>query len=225
LPSSFTKQIHETLRDRIVMGSLAPGARLKVETLKQELNVAASPIREALSLLTSENLVVRFDQRGFRVADASKQHFEEILKLRCLLEGQAVAESVTAGGNTWEANLRAAHDALAGTNRTDDPLFEERHKHFHFTLLSACEAPMMLGFCNQLYDQNVRYRNIAGRNETYAARDVSHEHADICAAALDRDAAFASSLLQRHYRVTGRYLARTLESLEANGSPDQTKLS
>ena len=51
-------------------------------------------MREALSLLTSDQLVERLDQRGFRVAQTSRAQFDEILKLRCQLEVLALKESL-----------------------------------------------------------------------------------------------------------------------------------
>lgn len=57
------------------------------------LDMGASPICEALSLLTSDMLVERIGQRGFRAAPASPANFEEILKLRCTLEDMALRQS------------------------------------------------------------------------------------------------------------------------------------
>ena len=51
--ASTTQKVFEQLRARIIQGEIAPGERLKVESLKVLLNTGASPIREALSLLTS----------------------------------------------------------------------------------------------------------------------------------------------------------------------------
>ena len=61
--TSSTQRVFVELRDRIIQGDIAPGERLKVDSLKTLLNVGATPIREALSLLTSDQLVERLDQR------------------------------------------------------------------------------------------------------------------------------------------------------------------
>ena len=75
---SATHQAYAELRRLILRGELAPGQKLKVDDLKMRLELGASPIREALSLLTSDHLVERFDNRGFRTAEANRQNFEEI---------------------------------------------------------------------------------------------------------------------------------------------------
>jgi len=65
---SATHDCYLRLRELILTGGLPPGKKLKIEELRNLLNTGASPVREALSLLTSDMLVERLDQRGFRAA-------------------------------------------------------------------------------------------------------------------------------------------------------------
>ncbi|MEN0001295.1 MAG: GntR family transcriptional regulator, partial [Pseudomonadota bacterium] len=66
--ASITSRAYARLKDDIISGALPPGSKLKIEKLRKTYNAGTSPIREALSLLTSDHLVERIDQRGFRVA-------------------------------------------------------------------------------------------------------------------------------------------------------------
>ncbi len=203
---SITQQVYERLREDILTGEAAPGSRLKVESLKQSMDTGASPIREALSLLTSDQLVERLDQRGFRVADVSGAQFREILKLRCALEEMALRESLAAADAPWEENLVLAHHRMVRTPRDDLPAFERQHKAFHMALLAACTSPILMKICDQLYDLNIRYRYLAGRMKNYRSRDVSSEHTEILNAALDRNADLTTAALLQHYRRTGQFL-------------------
>ena len=212
-PVSATRKAYQDLRDSILTGVLEPGMRLKVDRLKEMFGTGASPIREALSLLTSDQLVERIDQRGFRVTTVSVAQFNEILKLRCALEEMALRESIAHAAEAWEEALVLAHHRLARAPREDVALFERHHKAFHMALLAACASPILLKFCDQLYDLNIRYRYLAGRSGGYAARDVAREHADILQAAVDRDAERASACLIQHYRKTGEFLAGQLARL------------
>lgn len=212
---SATNRAYRSLRDRIVTGQMMPGARLKVEALKEMLDTGASPIREALSLLTSDQLVERIDQRGFRVAHVSAEQFREILKLRCALEDMALRESLTVADKGWEEMLVLAHHRMTRVPREEIDAFEAQHKEFHMALLAACPSPILLKFCDRLYDLNIRYRYLAGKASGYAVkRDVAKEHSDILTAALDRDADFASVCLIQHYRKTGQFLADQLASMD-----------
>lgn len=208
---SSTQRAYLTLREEIITGKIPPGARLKVETLKISLDTGSAPVREALSLLTSDQLVERLDQRGFRVAQTSKTQFQEILKLRCKFEDLALRESIKNADQDWEEILVLAQHRMARSKNADPGYFEERHKEFHMTLLSACESPILLRFCDQLYDLNVRYRNLAGQAKSYGRRDVSAEHLAILDAAIDRNVELASELLVTHYTETGAFLADLID--------------
>ena len=206
-PVSSTQRVVEDLRKRIIQGELLPGEKLKVESLKTLLDTGASPIREALSLLTSDQLVERIDQRGFRVAPASAAHFREILMLRCELDVIALRKSIEAGDAQWEESVVLAHHRFAKTSRDDIDNWEILHKDFHKTLISACESPILLRFCEQLYDLNIRYRYLAGRSGSYAKRNIDGEHEEIMQSTIERNVDLAVSRLISHYTLTGDFLA------------------
>ncbi|WP_049645514.1 GntR family transcriptional regulator [Candidatus Rhodobacter oscarellae] len=210
-PGSATQRAYLALRALIVAGEIRPGEKLKIDGLRQRLATGASPIREALSLLTSDNLVERIDQRGFRAAEVSAANFQEILRLRSTLEDQALRESIARGDQAWEEALVLAHHRMQRAQEQGGDGFEPLHKAFHMALLAAAAAPILLKFCSQLYDLNIRYRFLAGRGRDYQSRDVTEEHGAILAAAVDRQADTASALLLAHYTRTGSYLAGLLD--------------
>jgi DNA-binding GntR family transcriptional regulator len=210
--SSATRGAYLTLRDMILTGALPAGQKLKIEQLRGILNTGASPVREALSLLTSDMLVERIDQRGFRAAPASKTNFEEILALRCTLEDLALRQSISAATSEWEEHLVLSHHRMKKVTGQDSAAFEEAHRAFHMTLLANSGSPMLERFCAQLYDLNIRYRNLAANSVTYQRRDITAEHDDILEATVQRDTDLACSSLLNHYRLTGEYLSRSLDT-------------
>lgn len=211
---SSTQRVYGELRKLIIEGSISPGEKLKVESLKLQLRAGATPIREALSLLTSDQLVERIDQRGFRAASASLEHFQEILDLRCQLENIALRKSIAAANPLWEENLVLALHRLAQSNENRDANRESLHKEFHLALIDGCGSPILIKFCDQLYDLNIRYRYLAGRSVGYRKRDISSEHQSILTATVAKDSDCATELLVEHYKRTGEFLQDQLgESL------------
>jgi len=207
---SSTQRAYLALRSDIIFGRVAPGERLKIDTLKEVLDTGASPVREALSLLTSDQLVDRIDQRGFRVAATSREQFQEILDLRCRLEDLALRDSVAHGTAEWEEALVLAHHYMLRARLKDQEEFETCHKAFHMALLAGCTSPILLRFCAQLYDLNVRYRYLAGKSKDYERRDVDAEHKGILDAAINRDTELVCERLMEHYRNTGAFLAQQI---------------
>ncbi len=216
--TSVTAQVYDRARADILTGALEPGQKLKIDDLRQAYGSGASPIREALSLLTSDGLVERVDQRGFRVALVSAEAFDELLTTRCWLEERALLESIERGGKDWEERVVLAEYHLSQTERSisknafiANQDWEQRHKDFHMALISACGSSILLNFCNLLYDQNVRYRHVAGK-VAYPKRNIEKEHRAIMHAALERDADSAVAGLVKHYRATGAFLMKGLDA-------------
>lgn len=204
---SATHRAYLELRAMIVDGTLKPGEKLKIEALRKRLDTGASPIREALSLLTSDNLVERLDQRGFRAAKVSAANFKEILMLRCTLENLALRESIQNATQAWEENVVLTHSRMQRARGKGPHIFEPLHKEFHMALLANAKSPIVLRFCSQLYDLNIRYRFLAGNTLNYQKRDVGEEHIAVLDAAVSRDADLASERLLHHYELTGEFLS------------------
>ncbi len=209
---SATQRAYRRLRHMIVTGDLKPGEKLKIDGLRVRLETGASPIREALSLLTSDNLVERIDQRGFRTAEVSAENFEEILTLRCTLEHLALRDSIANATQEWEEEIVLAHHRMQRAVGDALDVFEAQHKAFHMALLANTPSPILLKFCSQLYDLNIRYRYLAGSALNYQKRDVNDEHSGILSAVVARDADAASERLLNHYRMTGAFLSGLLGS-------------
>jgi len=216
-PTSLTSQIYQSIHDMVIRGELHPGQKLKIEDLRKTLGTGASPIREALSLLTSDHLVERIDQRGFRVVLVSDEAFQELLKTRCWVEERALRESIEHGDAQWEENIVLTNHRLNRTPRSVDEQnyvanseWEPKHKQLHMALLSACGSSILLKFCGQLYDQNIRYRNIAG-TVAYSKRNTNDEHKHMVGLVLERNADEAVKALINHYTKTGQFLSKQLK--------------
>ena len=213
--SSLTTQAFRRIYSMIIQGELKPGEKLKIESLRNTLGVGASPLREALSLLTSEQLIEHMDQRGFRVSHINAEAFDELLKTRCWLEERALRESMRAKDEVWEERVLLAHHRLKRPLRTLDdgtlnPEWEERHKAFHMSLLSACGSSILIKMCNQLFDQNIRYRNVSGIYVS-ANRKVGNEHDAIVEYVLSGQEEKAVNELLSHYHKTGKLLSDFLK--------------
>ncbi|MGI9366055.1 MAG: GntR family transcriptional regulator [Rhizobiaceae bacterium] len=216
----MTSRAYMRLRQDIISGALEPGRKLKIDELRRKYDAGTSPIREALSLLTSDHFVERIDQRGFRVTNVSAEEFSELLKTRCWLEERALRESIANGTAEWEERVVLANYRLSRMPRSEasdhfvaNRQWEDQHKIFHMTLISECGSSILMKFCNQLYDQNTRYRQLSG-SKAYPSRDVAEEHSAICDSVLARDADLAAKLLISHYQRTSKFLADKLGSRE-----------
>lgn len=222
---TLTIRAYARLRDMIISNQLVPGQKLKVELLRELIEIGATPIREALSLLTSDGLVERIDKRGFRVSPVSLEEYDDLHSTRRLLEEHALRQSIARGDQAWEDRLVLVSHRLRRLPRTvtgadgavrSNPEWERMHKRFHMTLLSASPSRALLQFCDQLHDRLNRYRSVAAVG-AHAPRDWRSEHDAIAEAAIDRDADLAVARLIEHYSRTTVILQQTLAEMEAGG--------
>lgn len=205
-PRSQTSVAHARIRQDLLAGRYAPGERLKITDLATSLEVSPGAVREALSRLVPEQLVVSRDQKGFVVAPLSIQDLEELTDLRCEMEAIALRRAVALGDEGWEAAvLAAAHrlrrsKRLADGERTLTLERVERHAAFHATLVSACGNRRLLDLLAQLFQQSARYRGLSVYVEV--ERDIEAEHQGLVDAALDRNADRLVELMDQHLRTT-----------------------
>ena len=151
----------------IVSGALAPGARLGIAERAAHYGIGATPLREGLSRLVARGLVDAIGQRGFRVKEISREDLADIVRIRSLIECEALRLSMAAGRGEWEGEIVAALHRLklyvrdAGRDFGEGrPEFDALHKSFHASLIAACGSPRMLAAFSDLYDQAYRYRRL-----------------------------------------------------------------
>ncbi|MCE1240066.1 MAG: FCD domain-containing protein [Azonexaceae bacterium] len=207
-PKTLAEGAYRALRRDIIEGRLAPGEKLRVEHLKDNYGVGAGTLREALSLLISDALVVSQGQRGFRVAPVSLADFDDITRTRVMLECEALRQSIAIGDDAWEADLVAAFHRLAraeekriGSESREE--WEERNRIFHEVLISACPSRWLKHFLSLLYQQAERYRRLSLYLQPIP-RDIHSEHESLLQAAIRRDADGAAAILSEHILLTFR---------------------
>ena len=207
-PRTLAERAYLGLRHDIVSGKLVPGERLRVEHLKDQYQVGAGTLREALSLLLSDALVTAEGQRGFRVAPISLADLEDVTNTRVLIETEALRQSIRHGDARWEADLVGAFHLMTQAETRPDGIdpdaFEQCNKAFHEALIAGHPSPWSKYLIGILYRHAERYRNINLRlTAVHAAqRDVHREHEEIFRAAINRQEARAALALESHVRLT-----------------------
>lgn len=194
---------YDTLRQAIVTGALPPARKLKIAELRTEFGFGAAPLREALSRLIGERVVVQRSNRGFYVREASAVDVEELGRVRILLENEALRDSLRRGDDAWEAQLVAAYHSLklAEDRGTGLREIEARNRAFHDALVSATPSGWLLDLRGQIYAHHERYRHLS-RCLGPSGRDTPAEHAAIYAAAIARDIEETCRLTARHIELT-----------------------
>lgn len=186
------------LRQLIVEGRIAPGAKLNERALAEQLQVSRTPLREAIKTLAAEGLVALLPNRGAVAVQLSPQDVADTFEVIAGLEGQSgelAAQRITAAEL---AEIRALHyEMLAAHTRRDLSSYYSLNAQIHERINAAARNPVL----TQTY-RNVNARLQALRfRSNFDERKWQHavkEHDAMVAMLAERDAAGLRALLIRH---------------------------
>jgi DNA-binding GntR family transcriptional regulator len=206
------------LREMIVHGALAPGARLNERELKEMLGVSRTPLREATRRLASEGLVELLPNRGARVAALNVESISNTLQVMGALEGLAGELACAHASDEIIAEIRATHfEMLADHARRDRDGYFKRNQAIHLMIIDAASNGLLSQLYRSLNDQVRRVRYMA--NFTQARWDQAiAEHEEILAALMKRDAKRLQFLLADHLAHKLTVVSQALESVTASAS-------
>ncbi|WP_184471642.1 GntR family transcriptional regulator [Rhizobium esperanzae] len=199
---TIAESSYRRIRADIIFGRLAPGQKLKLDSLKESYETSISTLREVLNRLSSEGLVVAEGQKGFEVSPVSVSDLKETAAMRLLLETHALEQSFARGDVEWEAPLVSAHYKLArmeqvmasgDTSRAED--WKRYDWEFHQALISACGSKLLMETHAAIFDRYLRYQMVA---LSYRGDVAANEHQQLLDAALRRDAETAKRVLVLH---------------------------
>jgi len=132
------------LRQRIVEGHLAPGAKLNERELSESLHVSRTPLREAIKMLAAEGLVELLHNRGAVVAQMSQQDVADAFEVIAGLEGQSGALAAQRITDGELAEIRALHyEMLAAYTRRDLPTYYSINAQIHTLINAAARNPVL----------------------------------------------------------------------------------
>jgi GntR family carbon starvation induced transcriptional regulator len=206
------------LRADILSTELAPGTKLALHHLAKQYGIGITPLRDALSQLAGDGLVVMESQKGFRVAPVSRNDLLDVCDIRLRVELMALDLAFDRADADWDRRMKHAHAAfvhLKARVGEDLPItgaWEEAHRRLHMTLLSACASPTLMRVCCQIHDRIHRYRRIALPTKSYMG-GISDDHFEISTAAYKRDRQSCKALLERHIVESNRLIVENIGSM------------
>src|SRR6201993_1277032 len=162
-PVTRGKEVYDVLRAELLNGVLCPGTKLRMVELADRFEVSQSVVREALTRLTEQGLVVASPQRGFRVRELSVEDIVGLTESRVEIESVALRLAIERGDVLWETQIVAAHHLLERTPVADDngQFLEEWtavHHDFHRALTAGCNNARLQGVVQGLRDSSELYR-------------------------------------------------------------------
>lgn len=208
--------VYDRLRQDIISVAVPPGEKLHIRSLCERFDVGLSPVREALSRLSTEGLVAQSDHRGFAVAPMSEADLVDLTRARSWLNETAIRKSIENGDAAWEESVVLSFHRLFRTPRFEpgneterSEAWERAHRNFHTSLISASGSDRLTRYCEQLFDSAERYRHVGRKAGVKGNRDK--EHRDLMEAVVARDADTAARVIKQHFERTAELVREVLK--------------
>ena len=192
------QEVGSRLRQRIVEGHIAPGAKLNERELSEQLQVSRTPLREAIKMLAAEGLVELLPNRGAVVAQMSEQDVVDTFEVIAGLEGQSGALAAQRIDDAALAEIRALHcEMRAAHARRDLPTYYRMNMAIHQHINAAARNRVLTQTYNSVNARLQALRFRSNFDEAKWARAVE-EHERMVEALAARDAAGLHDLLVLH---------------------------
>ena len=154
-------QVLDYLRQAIISGRLAPGARLVERELIEMMDVSRTVIREALRQLESEGLVATIANKGPVVRDLSAGEARDLYAIREVLVGLAARLFVANARPDQIDSLRLALDEVTRCYTAGDPAkILEAKNAFYDALVAGAASESLSSMISTLHARISRWRAI-----------------------------------------------------------------
>lgn len=200
--------VYEALRKAIIEGDLAEGENLRQDQIASMFNTSRIPVREALSRLEQNGLIITQRYKGAVVAGLSIEEIAEIFEFRALVEAEVIRLAVP--------NMDRSTLALAGRHceefgrEPNSARWGEINRNFHYSLYEAARRPYYLQIVRASLDRIDRYLR-AQLTLTDGMARARREHQAILDACVEGNAEKAAELTRDHVLGAGRALIAYLE--------------
>lgn len=206
--------IYNTVRRAIVDGLYQPGESVRQEALARQFSVSRIPIREALSRLEAEGLIVLRPRRGYVVKELDVDEIAEIFELRAVIEEHAAYVATKARNATDVLEVQALlqrMEAMSGGTLSEAPQWVEVNRMFHHRIFASSKRSHLCQAISNYRDWVDAYIRIEIAI-TGSLVQAHQDHSEIVAAFVNGDADLMARLSREHCMHTAERLLKALRS-------------
>ena len=197
--------IYQALKEKIFGWELQPGEKINISKLSNEMNISTIPLREVLSRLLVEKLVVFEQNKGYRVSNPlTEDEMRQLAQTRILLESASIRTIIQMNKTDVASRLTKITETMAKIDTTDSYSnilkFVQADEQFHRTIMEESENSFMLDAHARLYSHLhiARFYHVRGSvDQTEAVK----EHIEIIEAIQTRDVFSAVEAITNHRSI------------------------
>jgi DNA-binding GntR family transcriptional regulator len=192
--------VYRVLRAAILDGTVPPGGQLRERDIATDLGISRSPLREALTRLEEEGLIVKFPFRGAFVVEVSAREVAEIASIRLLVEpyaGELALETLR--GPERPRLTQTVEELRQATDKNDIPASIDAHLQFHRLFYDFSGHGVLRGLWDG-WETKLRLYLAVDHRSYSDLHDIAVEHERLAAVALEGDMDVFRRELAQHFQ-------------------------
>ena len=198
-------QVYDAIKDNIINGKLKPGERINEVQLSQSLDVSRGPVRESISKLEQDGLIIRNNRSILEVYTPDVDDLKDIYECRIALESMAAEKAAQLiSQKDIERLERLINRSQSIVNLSEDieestVQFLELNSEFHNIIIGVSQNNRLMHQIDQLKSLTKLYRkyNIHNRERRKTAHS---QHNDIFEALREKSTNKAKEMMEVHIR-------------------------
>ena len=196
---NLTEQAIAVIKKSIVSGEMKLGEAISELGICKKYNLSKTPVREALVILSHDELVNKIARKGCFVFDINLNEIEELAELRYVLEEFAVKKSLKINKIVFKNELKSLYEDMVKTFKDKDVLkFLDIDTQFHKTFFKYSENQHLIRNYERIFNKILTLRFYVASK---AVMDNSNlkSHKLILDAILDENMELLSENLNKHF--------------------------
>jgi DNA-binding GntR family transcriptional regulator len=149
--------IYKQIRTDIITGQKKPGERLSIDLLKKEFGTSVTPVRDALQMLSQEDLVTIKPRSGYYISLVSLKELNDMLELRQILELASVERAAEKITDEQIARLETVHAGYTDDKNESYSRYIEENRTFHCLIAQASGNHELVRQIGHLHDRLARF--------------------------------------------------------------------
>lgn len=207
---SLTDKAYNHIKDWIISFRLKPGSHLSIQDLADALGISRTPVREALSRLEQEHLVVRSPMKGFVVKALDLQEIEDLFEVRSVIELLAVRQAAKRMSPKIRKQLEEGlRTTTAWIGKGEKSRSIQLEQNFHMKILEASGNVQLVYIGRGVLERiwTIQRFNILTSD---LLTEAHGQHMEIFQALCAGDPRQAEAAMRRHMKATTRALIARL---------------
>ncbi|MEL6619872.1 MAG: GntR family transcriptional regulator [Pseudomonadota bacterium] len=196
--ASTPQRIERALVEEISAGALAPGERLDETRLAERFGVSRTPVREALSRLTAQGVLVHGEKRGVFVAQYTREELGQMFEAMHEIEAACARIASQRLTLLMRAEIEAAQEKCAAAAEAGDRnAYLRANEAFHLTIYRATGNPYIAEIASEFRRRTgpFRAKKFANRDDLIASAE---NHRALIADIFSEDSGTASRGMRAH---------------------------